>query len=542
MKDFSRPDLSTIEFFDIDKEKRGLYGILVPNESSRTKIDRSTARALELDLLENRILPQTTTQVGNLSLKTSLLAPQRDEELIKSKQEAIQELEANSKLREKLDSLLRNVDSRETSATQMWNHTYGDRDKAILSLRELVSSTIDSAQELGVSDSQYLNQLIESIASVGGTDIDILSRTNVCRQGMRIIPEKDVEFLSAFPLMRNTLSDYRILPSVAFGSSIGMIGGGIIYIQSGELGLAIGLAAVINGLLGFLSSGVFASIEKNKVLPHLFKRYKTDDGIQKMFHAIGSLDELLTLTKFGIQLEDNGIPRCMPNIVKADKHYLKSKDLTNLITALDTSYIRSREFMLLHNIHFLTGPNSGGKTTNAKASQHLQILAQMGSYVPASSATIVPASRLFYQVGENDGQTESEGGYGAGLQRNRNVLALADPLSYAVVDDLIDGTDPEQTLKDAMRQFYALAHTGANVVFLTHKHQLVDQFKDKTGKGNYIMVEFDGDTPTRQIISGISHDSKGDLVARRVGMDQIGMETLLRERGILLEGQGLYDL
>ncbi|MCA9459317.1 MAG: hypothetical protein KC550_02095 [Nanoarchaeota archaeon] len=544
IEDFFRPDLRAMDFYKINSDKVGLYGILFPNGDSRTKIDLSTARALELELFGESILPKPITHVGNVVLKSSILAPKRNVDVIRAKQNAIRILENNQELRDKIDNLLRCVQINEVSATSYWNNSIwgSERDKSILSLRELVSDTIDLTKKIPKSDSKYINQLLEKIISVESSGIDKLSRTNVCRQGMKIISEKDVEFFSEFPLMRNTLSDYRLLPAVIFGSTIGLMIGGFTYIETVNSSLSIGTSLAFTGIFSLLSSRFFAALEKNKVLPYLFKKYEKDVGIQDMFHSVGSLDELLTLTKFGIQLEENGIPRCMPEIVDDRKHYIELRDLTNLITSLDTSYIRSKEFMLNHNIHFLTGPNSGGKTTNAKASQHIQILAQMGSYVPASYAKVVPASRLFYQVGENDKQSGSEGGYGAGLQRNKNVLTLADSLSYAIVDDLIDGTDPEQTLRDAMRQFYGLAHTGANVVFLTHKHQLVDQFKNQTGKGNYLMVEFDGDTPTRQIIYGISHDSKGDLVSRRVGMDQLGMETLLRERGCLALGQSLYDL
>ena len=139
-------------------------------------------------------------------------------------------------------------------------------------------------------------------------------------------------------------------------------------------------------------------------------------------------------------------------------------------------------------------------------------------------------------------QNDTEGGIETKKKKKKNIIERATPKSLVVIDDLIEGTSIDAITKQTKRQYYALHHTGANVLLVTHRYDIAKEFKENTSRGNYIQVEFKDDIPTRQIIPGISSDSRADLVAQRVGMNEDSIESILRDRGYLSEGQSLYDV
>jgi len=244
-------------------------------------------------------------------------------------------------------------------------------------------------------------------------------------------------------------------------------------------------------------------------------------------------------------MEEKEQSMTLPEVVSSERQRIYCENLVNLVQSRNEKYTPNKRIDLGSNgqgLTFVTGPNSGGKTSFSKALAQLQILGQMGSYVPADRAVLSPADKIIYQVGVNDLQEDKEGGYGTQLRQTREILENAGPHSLVVVDDLMSGTEEGAMAKQTRNQFYGLYHTGANVVMITHRHDLAREFKERTGEGNYLQIEFDGDYPTRQLIPGIAPTSRPDLVESRVGMRDGSIENLLRERGFLEEGQGLYEL
>ena len=168
---------------------------------------------------------------------------------------------------------------------------------------------------------------------------------------------------------------------------------------------------------------------------------------------------------------------------------------------------------------FITGPNSGGKTAFCKTVTQIQLLAQIGSFVPAKSVTLTVADRIFYQVPEISHLDDGEGRFGTELKRTKNIFLASSAKSLVVLDELSEGTTFEEKLetsRNILDGFYAKANS---TILITHNHQLVDDFLNRE-VGIARQVEFAKDAPTFKLIKGISRVSHAARVAKKIGFSK----------------------
>jgi hypothetical protein len=520
---------------------------------SRTEILPSTANALELKFFYENLFPKTKTVTGATMLAHSLIAPPKDTAVIKERQEAVRELKEKDDLRKKLDSTLDRIyySEKETLGFLTPRSTFFQPDLLMPSARELIKTSIEELGSLDQIESPYLRKKVEKLKRLKKSDIHKLSEGMIYRQGLRTPLHAGQLNWKCFPwIVPNTLASFRPLTGAIVSGLTGLIlyglfSQGIEGVDKTAIGMLTACGALITGAAGLISGWAAGLYERGLCLPPLIRKLRGDEGARTAYSSFGIFDEILTLSKFAIDMEEKGHQMTLPEIVDSKKQGIYCENLVNLVQADKEKYIPNKKVDFGSNgerITFVTGPNSGGKTSSSKAVCLLQILGQMGSYGSVSNAVLSPADKIIYQVGINDSQIDQEGGYGTQLWQTRKILENAGTQSLVVVDDLMSGTEEGAMTKQTRNQFYALYHTRANVVMITHRHDLAKEFKEKTGKGNYLQIEFDGDYPTRQLIQGIAPTSRSDLVEARVNMGEGAIENLLRERGFLKDDQSLYDL
>jgi len=190
----------------------------------------------------------------------------------------------------------------------------------------------------------------------------------------------------------------------------------------------------------------------------------------------------------------------------------------------------------------ITGPNMAGKSTYLRQVAHIVILAQMGSFVPASTAKIGTVDRIFTRIGASDNLTAGLSTFMVEMTETSNILSYATSKSLILLDEVGRGTSTFDGLSIA----WAVAeyiHTNSNLqsrtLFATHYHELTELPKNHAGMKNYhIAVEEKGDTILflRKIIEGKADRSYGIQVAQLAGLP---IPVILRSKEILsqLEGQ-----
>jgi DNA mismatch repair protein MutS len=172
----------------------------------------------------------------------------------------------------------------------------------------------------------------------------------------------------------------------------------------------------------------------------------------------------------------------------------------------------------------ITGPNMAGKSVLVRQVALIVLMAQMGSFVPASSAHIGLADRIFTRVGAADDIARGRSTFLVEMSETAHILAHARPQSLVVLDEVGRGT----STYDGMSLAWAVAtdlhdRVGARVLFATHYHELTDLPEHLPAARNYnlAVVERDGQVVfLRRLVPGGADKSYGLHVARLAGLPE----------------------
>ncbi len=186
------------------------------------------------------------------------------------------------------------------------------------------------------------------------------------------------------------------------------------------------------------------------------------------------------------------------------------------------------------NIAIITGPNMAGKSTYMRQVALIVLMAQIGSFVPASSARIGVVDRIFTRVGASDDLSTGQSTFMVEMNEVANILHNATPKSLLILDEIGRGTSTYDGLSIAWAVVEHIAYNiGAKTLFATHYHELTELEGQLKGVHNYcIAVQELGEDIIflRKIIPGGADQSYGIQVARLAGLPE---EVLKRARTIV---------
>jgi DNA mismatch repair protein MutS len=122
----------------------------------------------------------------------------------------------------------------------------------------------------------------------------------------------------------------------------------------------------------------------------------------------------------------------------------------------------------------ITGPNMSGKSTFIRQSALLMVLAQIGSFIPADSARIGIADRIFTRVGSDDALHRGQSTFMVEMTETANILNNATGRSLVILDEIGRGTSTLDGLSLAWAITEHLAERQTRTLFATHYHELTD--------------------------------------------------------------------
>ena len=188
------------------------------------------------------------------------------------------------------------------------------------------------------------------------------------------------------------------------------------------------------------------------------------------------------------------------------------------------------------SIQLITGPNMAGKSTYIRQVALLTIMAQMGSYVPAKSARIGVADRVFARVGASDELARGLSTFMVEMTETARILHTATPKSLVILDEIGRGTSTYDGLSLAWAIVEHLHDViGCRVLFATHYHELTELEQPLSGVRNWNVAvqESEGDVVfLYKIVPGAADQSYGIHVARLAGVPREVFEraaTILEE-------------
>jgi DNA mismatch repair protein MutS len=184
----------------------------------------------------------------------------------------------------------------------------------------------------------------------------------------------------------------------------------------------------------------------------------------------------------------------------------------------------------------VTGPNMGGKSVFLRQTALLTLMAQMGSFVPARSARIGLADRIFTRVGASDELSRAQSTFMVEMTEAANILNNATPRSLVILDEIGRGTSTYDGVSLAWGiTEYLHDHLGCRTLFATHYHELAQLAERLPGLRNVnvrVQETADGIVFLHQIAPGSADKSYGIHVAHRAGVPE---EVLTRAREVLAE-------
>jgi len=189
-----------------------------------------------------------------------------------------------------------------------------------------------------------------------------------------------------------------------------------------------------------------------------------------------------------------------------------------------------------NRIVILTGPNMAGKSTYLRQGALIAFMAQIGSFVPAESATIGVIDRIFCRVGASDDLSRGQSTFMVEMNETANIINNATDKSLVILDEIGRGTATFDGLSIAWAVVEYLHDTPgvrAKTIFATHYHELTELSLTKDCVKNYNMAvrEWGGNAPKggnttfderivflRKVVPGGASRSYGIQVARLAGL------------------------
>ena len=173
----------------------------------------------------------------------------------------------------------------------------------------------------------------------------------------------------------------------------------------------------------------------------------------------------------------------------------------------------------------ITGPNMAGKSTYMRQNALIALMAQIGSFVPASSCHVGVVDAIFTRIGASDDLAAGQSTFMVEMTEVAEILKNATPKSLVVLDEIGRGTSTFDGMSIARAVVEHISDPakglGCKTLFATHYHELTDLEGAIEGVKNYnIAVKKRGEDITflRRIIRGPADDSYGIEVAKLAGL------------------------
>lgn len=261
----------------------------------------------------------------------------------------------------------------------------------------------------------------------------------------------------------------------------------------------------------------------------------------KTARAIAHLDAFLALAEVAVRegyvrpqlTEDNVLH------IKAGRHPVVEK----LLASTTRYVVNSSDFNSMARVHIITGPNMSGKSTYIRQVAIITLMAQIGSFIPADSATIGLVDRIFARIGAQDEIHAGQSTFMVEMVETARLLSGSTERSLLILDEIGRGTSTYDGLAIAravIEHIHNNPQLNCRTLFATHYHELTElpNILPRTVNYNVAVAEQGEDIVfLHKVLPGGADQSYGVHVAQLAGMPRSVVERA-RELLVQLEGDG----
>ena len=246
--------------------------------------------------------------------------------------------------------------------------------------------------------------------------------------------------------------------------------------------------------------------------------------IQRTADIVATLD---VLNSFAIVAEDMNY--CMPIVdnsgiidIKGGRHPVIEKILPSGEFVDNDTYLDKED----NRFSIITGPNMAGKSTYMRQVALITLMAQCGSFVPATFARLGVVDKIFTRIGASDDLSMGQSTFMVEMMEVATILKEATQNSLVILDEIGRGTSTYDGLSIAWAVAEYMSDKekcGAKTLFATHYHELIGLEQKIQGVKNYsIAVKEKGEDIIflRKIVAGGTDESYGVHVAKLAGVPQ----------------------
>jgi DNA mismatch repair protein MutS len=540
----------------------GSFSVRTYSPDSTMPLDAATVRNLELPALID-LMDRTRTPIGARRLRAWLGAPMRDAESIELRLAGVAELVASADLREALGTALKPVGDLERLTSRAAQGHANARELVALRrsldaipglqgtlragqalvIRELAGQ-ISGAPEVAAKLSVALVEDPPAVAREGGairagfdTELDGISEASLSARewiGMLEATERRRTGIRSLKVGFNKIFGYYI--EVSNANSVAIPGD---YVRKQTL---TGAERYLTPELKEKEAIVLTAQERIaqrelEILRELGAAVEESASVlRSSAHAIGMLDALLSLAVTAAELgwrrpEVNAGLRLS---IKGGRHPLVERALpAGVFVPNDLELDADGDQIII-----LTGPNMAGKSTYLRQAAVIVLLGQCGSFVPADSAVVGLADRIFTRVGAHDDITAGMSTFMVEMTETANILNHATRSSLVILDEVGRGTSTYDGLSIAQAVVEHLHNSpklGCRTLFATHYHELTALAERFARVSNQrVEVLEDGETVRflHRVVPGGADRSYGIHVAALAGLPS---SVIARARQVLGE-------
>ena len=498
------------------------------------------------------VLDKTATAMGGRMLRRWLSDPLVDDVQINKRLNAVEELKNNIILRGDITEALKKVYDIERLAGKI---AYGSvNGRELISLKNSASQLPEIKGILSNTNSKLLKELFESLDDLqdiykliddtiideppistkeGGLiklgyneEIDKLKTATTDGKKWLIeleAKEKEQTGIKNLKVGYNKVFGYYIEVSK---SNVGLVPDRYIRKQTlttGERYITEELKNLENQILGAEERVI--QIEYNVFVEVREKIERQLQRIQKTANVISILDVLCSFANVAEdqvyvkpEVDNSGIID-----IKDGRHPVIEKILPSGSFVQNDTYLDKEE----NRLSIITGPNMAGKSTYMRQVALITLMAQCGSFVPASSAHIGVVDKIFTRVGASDDLSMGQSTFMVEMMEVATILKEATANSLVILDEIGRGTSTYDGLSIAWAVAEYISDSekcGAKTLFATHYHELTKLEDKLEGVKNYsIAVKEKGEDVIflRKIIPGGTDESYGVHVAKLAGVPQV---------------------
>ncbi|MEO5357626.1 MAG: DNA mismatch repair protein MutS [Nitrospirae bacterium YQR-1] len=556
----------------LDTQKTNVHftKIKTLNTSSFMFIDAVTIRNLELtnnlkdstqkDTLLS-ILDSTLTPMGTRFLRDALLRPLINTPEINRRLDAVSTLVTDFTLRESLRAKLKSVQDIERITIKLIKGSANARD--MLAVKSSVEVMPEIKELLSKQGCGYFQQLVDDIADFSSL-IEVIENSitdsppGTIREGwiikdgcsgeideLREIATKGKTFLTELEAKERAASginNLKISYNKIFGyyievtkSQLHLVPAHFIRKQTlvnAERYITTDLKSYENKITG--AEEKLKALEYNYFKAVLEKVELYAGALRSAANAIAVIDYLQSLAEVA-RVRKYVKPEVHSGgdiNIKDGRHPVVEKTATVDKFIPNDCVLDTEDNRML----IITGPNMAGKSTYMRQIALIMLMAQMGSYVPASLAKIGVADRVFTRIGASDFLARGQSTFMVEMIETANIVNNATQKSLILLDEVGRGTSTFDGISIAWAVAeHIISSIGARTLFATHYNELTDMAVTSQGVRNYnVSVKEWGDEIIflRKIVKGAADKSYGIQVARLAGLPN---EIISRAKDILAE-------